>query len=64
MKISSSVAIILDQLDQPFNDPSADSAQIDQVTTAEFPVSETAPATGSDQIDPTFVQLWHNIRQT
>ena len=37
MKISSSVAIILDQLDQPLNDPSADSAQIDQVTRTSLP---------------------------
>ncbi len=51
----------VDQLGQPLNNPSADSAQINQVTptllpsgppTADFLVSDTVPATGPDQIDP------------
>jgi hypothetical protein len=51
----------VDQLGQPLSTPPPDRAQHDQVTptllpsrlpTADFPVSDTVPATGPDQTDP------------
>jgi hypothetical protein len=60
----------VDQLDQTLNDPPADSAQVDPVTSnllpsgppaADFPVSDTAPATGPDKIDPNRLS---NLRPT
>jgi len=60
----------VDQLGQPLNNPSIDSAQIDQVTptllpsrppTADFPVSDTVPANGPDQTDPSRLS---NVRPT